>query len=419
MKRLFALLLLIASFGALGATSSIQLKRDTAANWTSSNRVLLAGEEGIETDTGLRKTGDGTTAWNSLAYTFVGSPVTLTGATNLTAAAHGNRQIVYNGANATLTIQNDTVGGWQMDASVTVQTAAGSSGVPTISTPDGKTITGSVNQPIGATRKGANSWDVYLLPQTAGGSSLVTTSNLSFNGAAHPVMTNPTVNTWGLPSMTTNGTASSRAVGTSTYQQLDRIGYLGTVNVASGGRYYSPLMFSLGGGRQRIVILCAPHDTMGNGAPFLMGLSSALAAFSTTTLQPQNSGLGAVIGIGWPGDGVTANVQLISSPSSGGSTPTDLGSSFPIPTVAETVMYRLQLDYYPTSDPGGRRVTWKLDELISGASANGTLTTNLIAQSTAQLYTAGCSRYTIGTTSAAPDVDFGGLYFGVATQWAP
>jgi hypothetical protein len=29
-------------------TSSIQLKRDTTANWVSSNRVLLDGEEGIE-----------------------------------------------------------------------------------------------------------------------------------------------------------------------------------------------------------------------------------------------------------------------------------------------------------------------------------------------------------------------------------
>lgn len=46
----------------------IQLRHDIAANWTLVNPVLLEGEVGIETDTGKQKFGDGTTAWNSLAY---------------------------------------------------------------------------------------------------------------------------------------------------------------------------------------------------------------------------------------------------------------------------------------------------------------------------------------------------------------
>lgn len=47
---------------------TIQLRRDTAANWTSSNPVLHQGEVGLETDTGKAKQGDGTTAWISLGY---------------------------------------------------------------------------------------------------------------------------------------------------------------------------------------------------------------------------------------------------------------------------------------------------------------------------------------------------------------
>ena len=43
-------------------------RRDTAANWTSANPTLLAGEIGLESDTGYWKVGDGTTAWTSLAY---------------------------------------------------------------------------------------------------------------------------------------------------------------------------------------------------------------------------------------------------------------------------------------------------------------------------------------------------------------
>lgn len=46
----------------------IQWRRDTAANWTSANPILASGEAGYETDTGKLKIGDGTTAWNSLAY---------------------------------------------------------------------------------------------------------------------------------------------------------------------------------------------------------------------------------------------------------------------------------------------------------------------------------------------------------------
>lgn len=45
-----------------------QLRRDTAANWTSANPTLLSGEFGYETNTGAIKLGDGSTAWTSLAY---------------------------------------------------------------------------------------------------------------------------------------------------------------------------------------------------------------------------------------------------------------------------------------------------------------------------------------------------------------
>jgi hypothetical protein len=46
----------------------IQLRNGTAAQWTAANPTLAAGEVGIESDTKKQKFGDGTTAWNSLAY---------------------------------------------------------------------------------------------------------------------------------------------------------------------------------------------------------------------------------------------------------------------------------------------------------------------------------------------------------------
>lgn len=47
---------------------TIQVRRDTAANWTSGDPTLSAGEPGFETDTGRFKIGDGSTAWTSLPY---------------------------------------------------------------------------------------------------------------------------------------------------------------------------------------------------------------------------------------------------------------------------------------------------------------------------------------------------------------
>ena len=45
----------------------IQVRRGTAAQWTSVNPVLHDGEYGLETDTKRVKVGDGVTAWNSLS----------------------------------------------------------------------------------------------------------------------------------------------------------------------------------------------------------------------------------------------------------------------------------------------------------------------------------------------------------------
>lgn len=48
--------------------ATIQLRRGTAAAWTSANPTLSSGEIGVETDTLKFKVGNGSTAWNSLSY---------------------------------------------------------------------------------------------------------------------------------------------------------------------------------------------------------------------------------------------------------------------------------------------------------------------------------------------------------------
>ena len=48
--------------------TKIQLRRDTAADWTSNNPTLSEGEFGWESDTNRFKIGTGSAAWNSLEY---------------------------------------------------------------------------------------------------------------------------------------------------------------------------------------------------------------------------------------------------------------------------------------------------------------------------------------------------------------
>lgn len=49
----------------------IQLRNDTAENWTTQNPVLLKGEMGVENDTGKTKIGNGTDHWKTLKYSGV------------------------------------------------------------------------------------------------------------------------------------------------------------------------------------------------------------------------------------------------------------------------------------------------------------------------------------------------------------
>lgn len=57
--------------------TQIQLRRDTAANFTSKNPVLGIGEPAYETDTKKLKIGDGTTVYNSLDYFASGGEFTV------------------------------------------------------------------------------------------------------------------------------------------------------------------------------------------------------------------------------------------------------------------------------------------------------------------------------------------------------
>ena len=73
----------------MAVVTQIQIRRGTAAQWTSTNPVLASGEQGFETDTLKLKIGDGSTAWNSLGYVATGAVGTVTSITAGTGLSGG------------------------------------------------------------------------------------------------------------------------------------------------------------------------------------------------------------------------------------------------------------------------------------------------------------------------------------------
>lgn len=82
----------------------ILIRRDTAANWTAANPTLAAGELGGETDTGKLKLGNGSTAWNSLAYQ--GGVTSVNGQTGVVTGLAPTASPTFTG---TVTLPNGTV----------------------------------------------------------------------------------------------------------------------------------------------------------------------------------------------------------------------------------------------------------------------------------------------------------------------
>ena len=108
-------------------------RRDTAANWTSANPTLLAGEIGIESNTNKIKIGDGSTAWTSLSY----RPWSQVSAYPLVNADIASAAAIAYSKLATLTSANILVGssaGIATSTSVTGDISISNTGVTAIAT---------------------------------------------------------------------------------------------------------------------------------------------------------------------------------------------------------------------------------------------------------------------------------------------
>lgn len=164
----------------------VQIRRDTAANFTSVNPTPAQGEWCLETDTLRIKIGDGSTAWTSLAY-FRGSASThtinTTGGTTVLTAAEAMSSAFYTAgilvSNATIVFpdnmpifiaENNNTGAF----TTTFKTAAGS----------GVAVSQGVSEPLYA--NGTN----VERPSSGGGAgsgTVTSVSVVSANGLAGTV----------------------------------------------------------------------------------------------------------------------------------------------------------------------------------------------------------------------------------------
>jgi hypothetical protein len=79
----------------------IELRSDTASNWTTANPTLAQGEPGFEVDTLKLKIGNAITPWTSLAYTPVGYVTSITATSPLFSSGGVNPNLTIQVANST------------------------------------------------------------------------------------------------------------------------------------------------------------------------------------------------------------------------------------------------------------------------------------------------------------------------------
>ena len=125
----------------------IQIRRDTASNWTSANPTLAQGELGIETDTSKIKVGDGSTAWSSKTYLVdVGSYLTETSTSTLS-----NKTLAATTLSGQLTGADQTVSAINLKDYGEITNAIGNA-------TGAKTIDLTLGNSVTATTTGATTW---------------------------------------------------------------------------------------------------------------------------------------------------------------------------------------------------------------------------------------------------------------------
>jgi hypothetical protein len=176
--------------------SKIQLRRDTAANWSSTNPILASGEIGFITDTNKFKIGNGSTAFNSLSFfngNLTGSVLDDLSDVTITSAANGDF-LRWNGSvwiNDAVNLSTDTVGDYVASlvagTGITLSNNSGEASTPTVALTNSSLTINGTSISLGGTAT------IAAAAGTLTGSTLasgVTSSSLTSFGST-PTITAP------------------------------------------------------------------------------------------------------------------------------------------------------------------------------------------------------------------------------------
>ncbi len=97
-----------------------------------------------------------------------------------------------------------------------------------------------------------------------------------------------------------------------------------------------------------------------------------LAALTSAPTDVEPSTAVSAVFMGW--DAADTNIQMMTNDATGTCTKVDLGASFPVPVIDRTALYELAM-YSPKGT--AQSVAWLVTDLVSGATASGTITVDL------------------------------------------
>lgn len=293
----------------------IQFRRDTSANWASTNPVLAQGELGLDLTTSQYKIGDGATAWNSLSYGTLSGAV---GGLNFTATTDPSAPT------DAVTMYSKSIGGRIMPKWI------GPAGV-----------------------------DTAIQPFLAGNSI----------GYWRPQGNSTTVpGVLGYGALTAVGTATARNVATTNlFTRMRRIGYVSASTVGSlTSLRQAAAQITVGDGTlsgfHKVTRFGISDAATVAGARMFVGISSSTSA--PTNVEP--STLTNCCGVGH--GAADTNLKIYYGGSTA-QTPIDLGANFPI-SAGSANAYELVL-FSPPNQNGV--IKYRVTRLNTGNVAEGTL----------------------------------------------
>jgi hypothetical protein len=183
--------------------------------------------------------------------------------------------------------------------------------------------------------------------------------------------------------LTATGTATAKNwAATNRYTRMRGLEYLVTTASTSAlaGWRGAAQQFTVGGGTAGdggFTHICRWGPATGVATATSRAFVGLLASTSVQT-DVETSSRTLFCGMGW--DAADANIQFMHNDGSGTATKIDLGSSFPVPTTDRAHIYELAM----FSPPGPTQsLSYEVTDLVTGAVATGTVTTDLPGTSTA------------------------------------